>query len=112
MLVVFLAQHLKEIGGYPEFRRSQDYALWELFLSKGYKLANQDFVGQVFWDPVSFKRVGFSSLDQEFRVLAHRYSINWNLNFKHVCIYVLKISYRFNALSFKDYSFQLSSFKH
>ena len=88
---ILRAQHLKEIGGYPEFRRSQDYALWELFLSKGYKLANQDFVGyQVFWDPVSFKRVGFSSLDQEFRVLAYRYSINWNLNFKHVCIYVLK----------------------
>jgi glycosyltransferase involved in cell wall biosynthesis len=28
------------IGGYPPFRRSQDYALWSLLLKRGYELAN------------------------------------------------------------------------
>lgn len=39
-LAIFRKSVIQEVGGYPPFRKAQDYALWSLLLSKGYKLAN------------------------------------------------------------------------
>ncbi|GAB6034737.1 glycosyltransferase [Galenea microaerophila] len=38
--VIFRKQAILAVGGYPEFRNAQDYALWSLLIVKGYKLAN------------------------------------------------------------------------
>lgn len=37
---IFRKQAVSAVGGYPEFRNAQDYALWSLLIVKGYKLAN------------------------------------------------------------------------
>lgn len=39
-LVVFRKSIILEVGGYPPLRKSQDYALWSILISRGYKLAN------------------------------------------------------------------------
>lgn len=39
-LAIFRKSVVLEVGGYPPLRKAQDYALWSLLLSKGYKLAN------------------------------------------------------------------------
>lgn len=39
-VAIFRKKIVLEHGGYPPLRKAQDYALWSLLLSKGYKLAN------------------------------------------------------------------------
>ncbi|TRO40096.1 glycosyltransferase [Pseudomonas sp. ALS1131] len=39
-LAVFRKDIILSVGGYPPLRKAQDYALWSLLLTKGYKLAN------------------------------------------------------------------------
>jgi len=38
--VVFRKQAVLEVGGYPPFRKAQDYALWSLMLTKKYHMQN------------------------------------------------------------------------
>ena len=38
--VVYKKQAVLAVGGYPKFRKAQDYALWSLMLQKGYQIAN------------------------------------------------------------------------
>jgi len=40
--VIFRKSVIDEVGGYPELRKAQDYALWSVLLAKGYRLANLD----------------------------------------------------------------------
>ena len=40
--VAFRKSKIKEVGGYPLFRKGQDYALWSLLLVRGHELKNQD----------------------------------------------------------------------
>lgn len=42
--VVFRKQAVLEVGGYPAFRKAQDYALWSLMLTKHYRMQNLDKV--------------------------------------------------------------------
>lgn len=37
---VFRRSSVLAVGGYPDFRRAQDYALWSLMLVRGYRFAN------------------------------------------------------------------------
>lgn len=39
-VAIFRKKIVLDYGGYPPLRKSQDYALWSLLLSKGHKLAN------------------------------------------------------------------------
>lgn len=40
--VIFRKDAVLSVGGYPEFKKSQDYALWSLMLTKGFRFANLD----------------------------------------------------------------------
>lgn len=40
-VVVFRKTAVLAVGGYPLFKRAQDYALWSLMLVRGYRFANQ-----------------------------------------------------------------------
>lgn len=42
--VVFRKQAVLGVGGYPSFRKAQDYALWSLMLTKNYHMQNMDEV--------------------------------------------------------------------
>ena len=44
MAVLFRKSVILKYGGYPDFRRSQDYALWSFLLIKGCRFANLDKV--------------------------------------------------------------------
>ncbi|MGE6821320.1 glycosyltransferase [Pseudomonas soli] len=38
--VVYRKQAVLDVGGYPSFRKAQDYALWSLMLQRGYRIEN------------------------------------------------------------------------
>lgn len=38
--VMFRKSGVQAVGGYPSFRKAQDYALWSLMLQKGYRIEN------------------------------------------------------------------------
>jgi glycosyltransferase involved in cell wall biosynthesis len=40
--VMFRKSIVDAVGGYPELRKAQDYALWSVLIAKGYRLANLD----------------------------------------------------------------------
>lgn len=42
--VMFKKQAVLDVGGYPPFRKAQDYALWSLMLTKNYRMQNMDVV--------------------------------------------------------------------
>ncbi|SDB07111.1 Glycosyl transferase family 2 [Pseudomonas sp. NFACC23-1] len=42
--VMFKKQAVLDVGGYPPFRKAQDYALWSLMLTKNYRMQNMDEV--------------------------------------------------------------------
>lgn len=43
-VVIFRKSAVLKVGGYPEFRKAQDYALWTLLLKNGYKMGNLPIV--------------------------------------------------------------------
>lgn len=42
--VVFRKRAVLDVGGYPTFRKAQDYALWSLMLTRNYRMQNLDEV--------------------------------------------------------------------
>jgi len=67
---------LKEVGGYPNLRRSQDVCLWHLFISKNLKISNQDFVGyRVFIDKNFISRISFNTFFLEIKAISYVFSI-------------------------------------
>lgn len=76
--VMFKRSVVMSVGGYPEFRNSQDYALWALLLVSGYRLGNvpQTLVRMRVGNAIK-KRRGWRYLKQEIKVLSFQRSINF-----------------------------------
>lgn len=76
--VVFRKSAVLDVGGYPPLRKAQDYALWSLLLSKGYKLANLDKVlVKMRAGSEMASRRGLSYLKYEIQLLRYQKSINF-----------------------------------
>lgn len=66
----FRLQSILSLGGYPEFRRGQDYALWSLIISKGMKLKNiPDVLVTMGGDENLMKRRGLTQLKNELLII-------------------------------------------
>jgi glycosyltransferase involved in cell wall biosynthesis len=87
------------VGGYPPFYRSQDYALWSLLLSKGYKLSNiSDVLCHVRFGNEGMKRRGLSYFKSEWILLKYQYRIH----FLNIYEYTRNIITRFIARMLPD----------
>ena len=76
--VIFRKQAILAVGGYPEFRNAQDYALWSLLIVKGYKLANiPDILVRMRTGPEMMGRRGFDFLKREIKLLKFQRSIGF-----------------------------------
>ena len=78
-----------KVGGYPNYSKGQDYALWSLLLSKGYKLANLNLVlAHVRASNSKTDRRGISRLYTEIPILIYQYKIGF-LNFYELLISII-----------------------
>lgn len=90
--VIYKRDVVKDLGGYPLFGNSEDYALWGLFLANDYKAANMDCVlvkartGEGLFN----RRSGYKFLKKELKAMQFLHKIHV-LNFS---TYILVITYR------------------
>lgn len=63
---IFRKEAVLSVGGYPPLRKAQDYALWSLMLTRGYKMANlPDMLLRMRTGRDLFVRRGWEQLKQE-----------------------------------------------
>ena len=73
---VFRKNDVLKVGGYPNIMNSQDWGLWSLMLTKGYKMANLPF--DVLWmrtDSDLYKRRGFQYYKNELKLFKYQKAI-------------------------------------
>lgn len=75
---VFRKNEVMSVGGYPDFKRSQDYALWSLLLVKGYKMYNmQEVLLKMRTGTQFIKRRGLSYLINEILIIRYQNKIGF-----------------------------------
>jgi glycosyltransferase involved in cell wall biosynthesis len=76
--VIFRKEAVLSVGGYPNFQRSQDYALWTLMLHNGYRMANlQEVVLRMRAGQELLQRRGFHYLKHEIALLRYQTKIGF-----------------------------------
>lgn len=87
---IFKKEAVLSVGGYPTFRKSQDYALWSLMLQKGFIFGNiDDVLLKMRVDNGLMQRRGLRYLMQELRVLSFQRQIgfiSWPFFLRNVII--------------------------
>lgn len=77
-VVMFRRSAVLSCGGYPEFRRAQDYALWGRMLLDGYCFANiNQVLLQMQFDPRATRKRGLNHLESEVQVFWYLYRIRF-----------------------------------
>ena len=75
---IFRKSAVLEVGGYPLFRRSQDYALWSLMLSRGHRFANlNDVLLHMRAGSGLMKRRGYQYFKKELEVMRFQREIGF-----------------------------------
>ena len=84
-----------KIGGYPNFKKGQDYALWSLVLVKGYKLRN---IGKVLAKVRSSSsktdRRGIKRLYSEIPVIFFQYKISYLSLYEFIFSLTIRVTMR------------------
>ena len=84
-----------KIGGYPNFKKGQDYALWSLVLVKGYKLRN---IGKVLAKVRSSSsktdRRGIKRLYSEIPVIYFQYKISYLSLYEFIFSLTIRVTMR------------------
>ncbi len=74
------------VGGYPDFKKAQDYALWSLMLVHGYKFMNMnDILLKMQAGSAMYERRNISYLKQELLLLKYQKNIGF-LNYREYLI--------------------------
>jgi len=86
---VFRKKDVLSVGGYPSFRKSQDYALWSLMMVKGYKFGNINEVLLTMRTGTAFlHRRGLGYLKYEIELLRYQRHIGF-LNYYDYILNIL-----------------------
>ncbi|NOH89040.1 glycosyltransferase [Vibrio alginolyticus] len=97
---IFRKSIIESVGGYPDLRKAQDYALWSLLLSKGYQLTNlPDTLLKMRSGKEMLTRRGYFYFKQECRLMRYQKRIGF-LSTKNLIVNtslkaVLRLSPRF-----------------
>lgn len=80
---IFRKDAVLAVGGYPAFRKSQDYALWSLMLKNNYQFANiDDVLLRMRCGIELFQRRNFSYFKYEFDILRFQKKIGFINNYE------------------------------
>ncbi|WP_456400364.1 glycosyltransferase [Persephonella sp.] len=77
--VMFKKEKVLKVGGYPQLKKGQDYALWVSMLSKGYKFYNiqEPLVYMRVSDDFYKRRGGFSYIKYDFELIKYIYELGF-----------------------------------
>lgn len=90
--VIFRKIPVQNLGGYPEFRYSQDHALWSLILKNNHTLSNLDLVlVQMRADDSMFKRRGYKNFKFEMKIAYYKYKIGFFPFYLYLFNFILRV---------------------
>jgi glycosyltransferase involved in cell wall biosynthesis len=93
--VAFRKSKIKEVGGYPLFRKGQDYALWSLLLVRGHELKNQDEIFlKMRGGTELLNRRDWSYFVHELRVLRYQKAIGFISGFQFIFNFIVRLFFR------------------
>lgn len=108
-VTIFRKQAVMAVGGYPLFRKSQDYALWSLMLKNGYRFANIDEIllkmrcGNDF-----LKRRGLNYFKWEFDILKFQRKIKFITNYEFIRNVLIRFTIRMLPEFIKKILYQIT----
>ncbi|MDG1725667.1 MAG: glycosyltransferase [Emcibacteraceae bacterium] len=107
--VIFRRSVIISVGGYPNFRKAQDLALWSLLLSKGYILKNiQEPLVKMRAGDAIFDRRSFDHFKNELEVIKFQYNINFINKHQYLKSITLRAIARFAPLQVRKFIYKLS----
>ena len=108
-VVIFRKSVIQSVGGYPELRKAQDYALWSLLITKGHRLANlPDTLLNMRSGNGLFARRGFRYFQQEMKLLSYQREIGFLTNKNYVFNAVIKFFLRLSPNFIKNWAYKLA----
>ncbi|EFB2367917.1 glycosyltransferase [Escherichia coli] len=100
--VIFKKSKILELGGYPSFKKSQDFALWSLMLVNGAKFANlEDILLRMRTGNNMMIRRGLAYFKYEFDVLRYQRRINFLSNFEFIINCIIRFLVRVLPVTIK-----------
>jgi glycosyltransferase involved in cell wall biosynthesis len=106
---IFRKSIVLKVGGYPEFRKAQDYGLWSLLLSSNYCLANIPTVlAYVRVGRDLKKRRGLEHLDNEIKLLKYQKKIGFLKAYEFYRNIVIRIVLRMSPTIIKKMLYRIS----
>ncbi len=107
--VVFRKQTVLSLGGYPEYRNSQDYALWSLLIVKGFKLANlPDTLVKMRTGSELIGRRGFQYFKREVEILKFQRAIGFLTSFEFLSNVLMRALVRLSPVFIKRWLYKLA----
>lgn len=104
----FRKSAILEVGGYPDFRTSQDYALWSVLLSKGYIFENLPIVLlQMRAGDALLKRRGLKYFYREIKVLLFQYKISFTSLWQTIRNIFIRLIVRLVPVPIRKYIYKL-----
>ena len=77
-VTIFRKSIILSVGGYPPFRKAQDYALWSLLLINGNKIGNlPDSLHRQRAGNGLMNRRGLKHLNEELKIFRYQYNISF-----------------------------------
>lgn len=107
--VMFRKSSVLAVGGYPNFRKAQDYALWSLMLSKGMVLTNLNevLVNMRAGDGLMHRR-GYAYFKQEFKIMQFQYKIGFIGSFRFVGNVLVRLFLRSSPTAIKKIVYKIA----
>jgi glycosyltransferase involved in cell wall biosynthesis len=107
-LVMFRKDVILRLGGYPNFRKAQDFALWSVLLQNGCKLGNIDkpLLAMRTGDELMERR-SLNHLREEIKVVCFQWRINWINSFELVVSVTIRMLLRLSPFFVKKYAYKL-----
>lgn len=105
---IFRKKTILEVGGYPELRLGQDYALWSVLLARGYNISNiPTILLKLRTNSDFFKRRGWDSFKYEVEVIKLQYRENLINIFELIKAFSLRLILRLSPIFLKKIAYKL-----
>jgi glycosyltransferase involved in cell wall biosynthesis len=106
--VIFRKDKVLSVGGYPQFRKSQDFALWSKMLVNGAKFANiSDVLLKMRTGNDMMARRGISHLKYEVKVLAFQRKIGFITTGQFIHFLAIRAFFRILPRNFKTLVYKI-----
>jgi glycosyltransferase involved in cell wall biosynthesis len=100
---IFYKHVILSVNGYPFFQRAQDYALWSLLLTKGYKLSNlSDVICKQRAGNSLMIRRGLDYFKHEIKLLMYQREIGFITSYECVRNIIIRFMVRVSPISIKN----------